>query len=424
MPVLHPFCALRPTAQSAREVVCLPYDVLSREEAADQAQLAYAQTHAGQERQPGQGNSFLRVTRAEIDLPDLADQHDPQVHEQAAATLSAFISRGVLVAEDTPTLYLYRETWRSHQQVGVVGCVNVADYDNGTIKQHERTLAVKEADRIAHFDRVNAHTEPVFLTYPAQARINTLLAPVLEQEPLFKVATVDDTTHELWALGQTLSDQVSELFAQLPAFYIADGHHRSASAAKVGRTRPTEQSGEADRFLAVVIPDSDLTCLPYNRLVKDWGDSNQEDFLARLDQVCELSRCWDQEPVLSAPGQFACYFAGNWWHCTFRDQVPTEQAQANPTSVLDVARLQDLVLNPLLGVGDPRTDQRIDFVGGIKGNQALAQAVDSGQAVIAFAMYPTQISQVLQIADAGLIMPPKSTWFEPKLASGLFIHQL
>lgn len=254
MPKLRPFRALRPTSEAAPRVVALPYDVMNREEASAQGK---------------DPNSYLHITRAEIDLPISVDQHADQVHEQAGANLADFIDRGVLVRENEPCLYLYRETWRGSSQVGIVGCAQVADYQDGTIKRHEKTLAIKEADRIKHFDRVNAHTEPVFLTYRAREEIDALTARVTQEEPLLKGETLEGTVHELWPLSPEDTSLASEVFESLDYFYIADGHHRSASAAKVGLSRPPRADAPWNEFLAVAVPDHDLRCLPYNRLVLD-----------------------------------------------------------------------------------------------------------------------------------------------------------
>lgn len=404
MPKLRPFRALRPTSGAAPRVVALPYDVMNREEASAQGK---------------DPNSYLHITRAEIDLPISVDQHADQVHEQAAANLADFIDRGVLVREHEPCLYLYRETWRGASQVGIVGCAQVADYQDGTIKRHEKTLAIKEADRIKHFDRVNAHTEPVFLTYRASEEIDALTARVTKEEPLLKGETLEGTVHELWPLSPEDTSLVSGVFESLDYFYIADGHHRSASAAKVGLSRPPRADAPWNEFLAVAVPDHDLRCLPYNRLVLDWGDTTPEQFLKDLSQVAALTELSEFAAPENA-GAFSMYLGGKWYACRFHPQVLS--GKELPDS-LDVSLLQETVLSPLLGIKDPRTSERIEFVGGIRGDRELKAAVDKG-AACAFYMYPTQINQVMEVADAGQIMPPKSTWFEPKLGSGLFAHPL
>lgn len=404
MPKLRPFRALRPTSEAAPRVVALPYDVMNREEAAAQ----------------GKGpDSYLHITRAEIDLPLSIDQHADQVHEHAAANLADFIDRGVLVLEDEPRLYLYRQTWRGAAQVGIVGCAQVADYQDGTIKQHEKTLAIKEADRIKHFDRVNAHTEPVFLTYRASEEIDALTARVTKDEPLLTGKTLDGTCHELWPLSDADTALAARTLEALDYFYIADGHHRSASAAKVGLSRPQRADAPWNEFLAVAVPDHDLHCLPYNRLVLDWGDTNPAQFLSDLAQVAAITEI-GEFAAPPAPAAFSMYLGGKWYACTFHSAVIA--GKQLPDS-LDVSLLQEKVLAPLLGIEDPRTNERIEFVGGIRGDSELKEAVDNG-AACAFYMYPTQIEQVMEVADAGKIMPPKSTWFEPKLGSGLFAHPL
>lgn len=404
MPKLRPFRALRPTSEDAPRVVALPYDVMNREEAAAQGK---------------DPDSYLHITRAEIDLPASVDQHADQVHEQAAANLADFMARGILIREDHPCLYLYRETWRGAAQVGIVGCAQVADYQNGTIKRHEKTLAIKESDRIKHFDRVNAHTEPVFLTYRANQEIDELSARVTKETPLLEGKTLDGTRHELWPLSDEDTALAAHALEALDYFYIADGHHRSASAAKVGLTRPQRPDAPWNEFLVVAVPDHDLRCLPYNRLVLDWGDSNPAQFLRDLAQVAAITELGKFAPPENA-GSFSMYLGGKWYGCSFHPGVIA--GKKLPDS-LDVSLLQEKVLSPLLGIEDPRTSERIDFVGGIRGDGELKAAVDNG-AACAFYMYPTQIDQVMEVADADKIMPPKSTWFEPKLGSGLFAHPL
>lgn len=404
MPKLRPFRALRPTSEAAPRVVALPYDVMNRQEAAAQGK---------------DPDSYLHITRAEIDLPLSVDQHADQVHEQAAANLADFIDRGVLVREDRPCLYLYRETWRGAAQVGIVGCAQVSDYQDGTIKRHEKTLAIKEADRIKHFDRVNAHTEPVFLTYRANQEIDEITARVTQEEPLLKGETLDGTYHELWPLSAADTALAARALEALDYFYIADGHHRSASAAKVGLTRPQRLDAPWNEFLVVAVPDHDLRCLPYNRLVLDWGDTNPKQFLADLAQVAVITELGEFAPP-EKPGAFSMYLGGKWYACSFH---PAVIAGKELPDSLDVSLLQEKVLSPLLGITDPRTSERIEFVGGIRGDGELKESVDNG-AACAFYMYPTQIDQVMEVADAGKIMPPKSTWFEPKLGSGLFAHPL
>ena len=404
MPKLRPFRALRPTSEDAPRVVALPYDVMNREEAAAQGK---------------DPDSYLHITRAEIDLPASVDQHADQVHEQAAANLADFIARGVLVREDRPCLYLYRETWREAAQVGIVGCAQVADYQNGTIKRHEKTLAIKESDRIKHFDRVNAHTEPVFLTYRANQEIDEITARVTKEAPLLEGKTLDGTRHELWPLSDEDTVSAARALEALDYFYIADGHHRSASAAKVGLTRPQRPDAPWNEFLVVAVPDHDLRCLPYNRLVLDWGNTNPAQFLSDLARVAAITELGKFAPPENA-GSFSMYLGGKWYACSFHPGVIA--GKKLPDS-LDVSLLQEKVLAPLLGIKDPRTSQRIEFVGGIRGDSELKEAVDNG-AACAFYMYPTQIDQVMEVADADKIMPPKSTWFEPKLGSGLFAHPL
>lgn len=407
MPAVFPFKAIYPRPDLAQEVISQPYDVLTRSQAKQQAKTT---------------NSFLHISRAEIDLPLSIDQHDSQVHIQAKTNFERFLAEKILIQADKPSIYLYASRWQGHMQSGIVACVAVADYLNGKIKRHELTLASKEADRIRHFSKLNTHTEAVFLTYPKADSIAALYRDFLTTSPLLSGKTPDGVEHFLWELPENTSQEIIQAFAQVDSFYIADGHHRSASAAKVCQEK-AHLSSEAKRFLAVIIPEEDLTCLSYNRVIKDWGNTDQQEFIQQLEKVATCIKSGlSSAPELEKMGEFGLCLPGEWQHWCWKENPALDPDQL-PES-LDVSRLQAEVLAPLLDIDDPRTNERISFIGGIHGWQALELAVQKNEAVCAFYLYPTQIAQVIKVADQGKIMPPKSTWFEPKLASGLFLHSL
>ena len=368
--------------------------------------------------------SFLHVIKPEIDLdPDL-DLHDDQVYAQAAATLKRLTAEGALVQDDRPCLYLYRQRMGDHAQYGLMACVSAAEYDADLIKKHELTRADKEADRTRHVDETNANAGPVFLTYHAEAEIDALVGAIAGGSPEVDFVADDDIGHTLWVIREPADiDRLVRAFAKVEALYVADGHHRSASAARVARRRRDANAShtgqeEYNFFLAVLFPHNQLQILDYNRVVKDLGNLTPQTLLHALDKSFEVLPTDSPKPT--RVHDFAMFLEGAWYRLTAREGTyPAE----DPVTSLDVSILQENLLSPLLGIGDPRKDNRIDFVGGIRGLGELERRCADGWAV-AFALHPTTIDQLLGVADAGRIMPPKSTWFEPKLRSGLVVHLL
>lgn len=405
MATIHPFRALRPEPPAAAAVAAVPYDVVS----ADEARALAA----------GNPLSFLHVSRAEIDLPPDTDPHADVVYETAAANFAALRRIAPLVEEVTPSLYLYRLRMGSHEQIGIAGCFSVDEYEQDVIRKHERTRKDKEDDRTRHLLTLGAQTGPVFLTYPAAAAIDGLVARAIGAEPLFDFEAADQVRHTLWHLASDDRDAVVADFGRIPLLYIADGHHRAASAmrarAAVRERTPGSAPTDADTFLAVAFPDDQMQVLPYHRVVRDLAGQSPDAFLAALAGRVRLS---PGSATPAGPGQVSMYLAGR-WHDLALAPAP---AGTDAADRLDVSRLQAQVLEPLLGIGDPRTDTRIDFVGGIRGPGALVERVEAGSAAVAFALYPVNVRDLMAIADAGGIMPPKSTWFEPKLRDGLLSH--
>jgi uncharacterized protein (DUF1015 family) len=412
MATVRPFAAIRPAKHIADQMIALPYDVMNREEASKMA--------------GDNPYSFLHISRGEIDLSEIADPYDPQVYQHSADTIKDWLARGILLKDPKPMLYLYRQTMDGRIQTGYVGCVSIDEYQNEIIKKHEFTRVEKELDRIRHFDVCDANTEPVFLTYRDDDTLRAISSEILSgSDPEVDVTTPDGIRHELWIVdSENAISRICERFAFIPALYIADGHHRSASAAKVGMLRRNEApeydgSEEFNYFMAVMFPDSDLNIFDYNRVVKDLNGMTTEEFLSRLtlDFSVEEIKTGQRRP--EQKHDISMYVDGKWYKLTAKEAIQSDDAILG----LDVSILQDRILSPLLNINDPRTDKRIDFVGGIRGLDELERRVE-GDMALAFALYPVGIEDLLKVADQGMVMPPKSTWFEPKLASGLFLHSL
>jgi len=412
MPKVTPFYGIRPTPELAAHVAALPYDVYNRKEALAEVN-----------REP---LSFLRIDRAETQFPDEVDTYDPRVYAKARELLDAMIAEGTFIIEETPCYYIYELTMDGRSQTGVVACSSVDDYQNKLIKKHENTREDKELDRIRHVDITNAHTGPIFLVYRSQAELNRLIMDAKKQAPLYDFTSPDGVAHRVWRISEpgTLA-KIEACFAGLSCTYIADGHHRCASAVKVGlkrREADPHYTGkeEWNRFLSVLFPDDQLFIMPYNRVVKDLNGLTAEGFPEAVRKAGFSVEYKGKEPVSPAKkGDFGMYLPDGWYLLTAHQKLHS----ADPVKGLDVSILQENLLAPVLGIQDPRTDRRIDFVGGIRGLNELERRVADDMAV-AFSMYATSISELLSVADAGLLMPPKSTWFEPKLRSGLFIHSL
>jgi uncharacterized protein (DUF1015 family) len=405
MASLHPFRALRPSSESASAVSSVPYDVVNTEEA----------------RQLTAGNplSFLHVTRSEIDLPPDTDPYAPQVYEKARANFEALRSRAPLVVDSEPSLYLYRLKMGSHVQTGIAGCFAVDEYESDVIKKHERTRRDKEDDRTRHIVQLRAQTGVVFLTFKATQGVDTIERTVTAGEPLYDFTASDGVHHTIWRTGRAETASLVNEFARIPALYIADGHHRAASAARArAELRGQPDAAESNTFIAVAFPDNQMQVLPYNRTVKDLAGRSPEQFLEQLRKVVRIS---DGPPTPTRKGEASMYLEGTWYRLDLGSIAPEDGSRATS---LDVALLQRGVLEQILNIGDVRSDKRIDFVGGARGTKALEDAVHSGKAAVAFSMYPVTVDDLMAVSDAGGIMPPKSTWFEPKLRDGLLVHTI
>ena len=405
MALLHPFRALRPRPEQAAAVAAVPYDVVSTKEARSLAS--------------GKPLSFLHVSRAEIDLPADTNPYAPVVYDTAARNFARLRADAPLVQEATQSLYFYRLRMGDHQQTGLAACFSVDEYESNVIRKHERTRKDKEDDCTRHIVELRAQTGPVFLTYVASAVVDAVAARVTAGAPLFDFRADDGVQHSVWRVSDREVASVIEAFAAIPVLYIADGHHRAASAMRA-RQAQRERSGgagpiDADTFLAVAFPHDQTQILPYHRVVKDLGGRSKEAFLDALRARCTVA---DGSATPGRQGRVSMYLAGR-WHSV---ELAAPAAGAPPADRLDVALLQDQVLAPLLGIADQRTDKRIDFVGGVRGTVALERIVDGGDAAVAFALHPVSVTDLMAIADAGGIMPPKSTWFEPKLRDGLLTH--
>lgn len=400
---LHALPVLRPPGPLAPRVAAPPYDVVGRSEAAALAR--------------DEPLSFLHVTRAEIDLPAAVDPHDPRVYAEARRRLAGLVSKGAL-APAPPSLYLYREVMGGRAQTGVVGGVHVDDYETGVIAAHEKTRPDKEDDRTRHAQALGVHAEPVLLLYRGRSELDALVAAAEEAAPLYDFVAPDGVAHTMWRLPAPAPYQ--RAFDAVARAYVADGHHRSAAAVRVARDRRARGHAgreEHDWFPAALVPADQLRILAYNRVVTDLGGRALADVLAALERVGRLVATG--EPVPPRPGTFGVYLGDGWR----RLELPEASIdRADPIRSLDVSLLQERVLGPVLGIADPRTDPRVDFVGGVRGPAALAARVDAGEAALAVSLHPVTVEQLMTAADAGHAMPPKSTWFEPKLLSGLFVH--
>lgn len=426
MAVFRPFKAVRPAKEYVSEVAALPYDVMSSSEAREMVK--------------GKPWSFLHVDRGEVDLDPSIGIYDRRVYEKAAENLERMLTEGINVRESAPVYYIYRQIMDGRSQTGLVGCASIDDYKNNVIKKHELTRADKEEDRIRHVDTLNANTGPIFLTFRDTIGLRTMIEEWMKtHECLYDFTSSDGIRHTVWVIDDAAKESViQEQLSAVPSFYIADGHHRSASAVRVGEKRRAEHpdydgTEEFNFFLSVLFPVEELRIFDYNRVVKDLNGMDPESFLAACESAFEISALpemrkehadlTEEELSVFRPvtrHTFSLYLDGKWYKLTAR---PGSFDETDPVGRLDVSILQDNLLAPVLKIGDPRTDARISFVGGIRGLGELVRLVDDGAAA-AFAMYPTTTDDLMDIADAGKIMPPKSTWFEPKLRSGLFIHYL
>ena len=414
MSVIKPFKGLRPTKQYAEKVASHPYDVINSEEAREIAK--------------GNPFSFLHVNKPEIDLPAGTDLHSEAVYEQGAKNLKKIIDDGIIVQDEKPCFYIYKQVMGSHEQIGLVAGASLEEYDNDLIKKHELTRIDKENDRVNHLLSLNAQVGPVFLTYTAKDYIDAIIAELVKNKPEYDFVSDDGIKHIFWVVSdEKYISNIQQEFAQIDYLYVADGHHRSAAASRACqelKSKNPNHSGEEEYnyFLTVIFPHNQMYIMDYNRVVKDLSGLSKQEFLDKISSkflVREFSATDSYKPAVKH--DFGMYLDGIWYKLS---AIPGTWNEAEPTERLDVSILFDNLLEPILGIGNPRTDKRIDFVGGIRGMQELEKRVNSGEMTVSFSLFPTSIEDLMAIADAGKTMPPKSTWFEPKLRSGLVIHQL
>lgn len=412
MATVKPFCCIRPNGEVVSNVAALPYDVYNREEA--KAVVA------------GNPLSFLNIDRAETQFPDDVSLNDPRVYEKAHELLEGWIADGTLVSDGSECYYIYELTMDGRAQTGIVACAAVDDYMENVIKRHESTREEKELDRICHVDVTDAHTGPIFLAYRSDEEMNRMVKHVCEGPVLYDFTAEDGVRHRVWkAADPELVEKMQARFAAIPALYIADGHHRAASAVKVGLKRRDARPYYTGKepfnfFLSVLFPDDQLMIMPYNRVVRDLNGYSKEAFLREVEARFQVAPMEKTQYQPEEKHQFGMYLDGNWYALRINQEFVNEN---DPVKGLDVSILQDVLLGPVLGIKNPRTDERIDFIGGIRGLSELERRVAEDMEV-AFSIYPTSIQELFAVADDGFLMPPKSTWFEPKLRSGLFIHRL
>jgi len=406
-PLIRPFTGLRPRSEDAAAVAAPPYDVLSSEEA--------------RERAAGKPLSFLHISKAEIDLPAEVDHYAPEVYAKSAENLQKLIDAGVLFRDAKPCYYAYRLVMGTHTQTGLIAAASVAAYDTNRIRKHEFTRPDKEDDRVRQIEALNAQTGPVLLAHPDSTEAERLIAAATSGTPAADLTAEDGIRHTIWPIDETQAiEKISALVSAMPNLYIADGHHRSAAASRVAAARRGQcRPDSAEYFLAVIFPARQMRIMDYNRVVRDLNGHTVEAFLKAVGARCTVTPSSAASPQGS--GHFAMYLDGRWYQLAIRPElVPTQ----DPVRRLDVSVLSEQILAPILGIADLRRDTRIDFVGGIRGLGELERRVNSGEMAVAFAMYPTQMAELMSVADAGEVMPPKSTWFEPKLADGLVSHVL
>lgn len=411
MAIVKPFQCVRPEEKYAHLVAALPYDVYNRKEACEVT--------------AANPKSFLNIDRPETQFSDDVDTYDDRVYEKASQMLKSWISDGTLQKDRTEAYYIYELIMNGRSQTGIVACSSIDDYAGGIIKKHENTREEKELDRIRHVDTTDAQTGPIFLAYRSKEAINRIVAEVTAASPLYDFTADDGISHKVWRIAEPKTvGEIEEAFLNIPATYIADGHHRAASAVKVGLKRREENPGYTGEepfnfFLSVLFPDDQLMIMPYNRVVKDLNGLSEEDYLNKVEESFVVEVIGEEAYAPADKGTYGMYLNQKWYRLTIKEALTSK----DPVKGLDVSILQDHLLDPVLGVKDPRIDKRIDFIGGIRGLKELEKRCAEDMTV-AFSMYPTSIEELFSVADAGLLMPPKSTWFEPKLRSGLFIHPL
>jgi len=408
MSLIRPFRGLRPKIEFAEDVVAPPYDVLNTEEA--------------RERAAGRPHSFLHISKPEIDLPVGTDPFDPSVYAKGAENLNKLIAEQILIREDKPVYYAYRLDMNGHQQSGLVAVASVKDYDSNRIRKHEYTRPEKEDDRVKQIDALNAQTGPVFLTYRHDQTVDGVVNKVMQQTPLYDLTADDGVQHTIWIIDDEQDIvTLTSTFDAMNYLYIADGHHRSASASRVSAMRKGKTDSDShEYFLTVIFPDNQMNILDYNRVIKDLNGLSTDEFLAQCAERFDIEKS-DGQMKPEKVNVFGMYLDKQWYRLTIKDEfIPSD----DPVGRLDVSLLQNNLITPILNIDDPRRDKRIDFVGGIRGLAELEKRVNSGEMKVAFALHPTQLSDLMDVADAEKVMPPKSTWFEPKLADGLVSHLL
>lgn len=410
MAIIRPFNAIRPAGDRAEEIAALPYDVYNRAEAKEEVK--------------DKPLSFLRIDRAEVNFPETVDMYSPEVYKKAGKLMWEAFDKGYFVQDEGPYYYIYELTMNGRVQTGIVALASIDDYEKGVVKRHEKTRQEKEEDRVRHVDTVNAQTGPIFLAYRSNPVINGIVNRVKSGEDLYDFTSPDGIRHRVFIIHEKSDiDVIRDTFGTINDIYIADGHHRCASAVRVGHMRRDRNPGytgneEFNFFLSVLFPDEELKILDYNRVVKTCNGKSNTEILREIGEVCSVVEIGEASHP-EVKGSFTMFFDGKWYMCVFNDKIKNN----DPVEGLDVSLLQRYVLTPVFGIGDPKTDPNIDFVGGIRGLKELERRVET-DSKIAFAMYPTSIGELFTVADRDLLMPPKSTWFEPKLRSGLFIHRL
>ena len=411
MATFKPFKALRPKTEFAKDIASRPYDVLNAAEAKDEAK--------------GNNLSFLRVIKPEIELPEEIDPYDQKVYDKGLENLKKLSSKGYLIKEQKASYYVYRLTMEGREQTGIVGCCDYQEYYDGRIKKHELTRTAKENDRVRHVETQNANAEPVFFSYRGVQNINLLIEKIVTFKPVYNFVAEDEIKHELWIVNDDKDISLIEFeFNDVPDLYVADGHHRTAAAARVGQKKKDNNpdhngTEEYNFFMAVLFSDDQLKIYDYNRVIQDLNGKSPIDFISELEETFYVTKLIEAFPPCEK-GLFSMYLENQWYSLKPKDRIFTQNPKAN----LDVTFLSEKILSPILGIEDLRKDTRIDFVGGIRGLNELERRVDSKEMKVAFALYPVSMDELISIADAGEIMPPKTTWFEPKLRSGLFIHEL
>ncbi|HHX13048.1 MAG TPA: DUF1015 domain-containing protein [Clostridiales bacterium] len=414
MAIVRPFICVRPNEDIAEKVAALPYDVFNREEAKKETLREYL--------------SFLKVDRAETQLPESVNPYDPIVYQKAKEVLENMMADKILITDGQECYYIYELIMEGRSQTGIVACASIDDYLNDVILKHENTREDKEIDRITHVDTLSAHTGPIFLAYRSKDIIDAAIAKAKKEKAIYNFTSIDGVTHIVWRISMEEEiETISKAFVNINQIYIADGHHRTASAVKVGLKRreanPNHTANEEyNYFLSVLFPDKQLKILAYNRGVHDLNGLSEKEFLDELckDFIITVKRDGPYEP--EEKGTFGMYLEDTWYKLEMKSHGEIDESKYDPVASLDVSLLHEYILHPILGIGDPRNDKRIDFIGGIRGTKELEKRVSQDLAV-AFTMYPTSIKELFEVSDAGKLMPPKSTWFEPKLRSGLFIHK-